>query len=165
MCSIVTVNGKLAQLTKVWATGTMSQITRLLSYAFEIELFFKRFRIKKYEFLKIYDCIYRKYGMNLLQTPRVQKAVFAFEQILHPPPPLTPSSLYYSNNDIDTKRLTTWCVGLLEKATVTLLVNILTGFAKHRIVVHGRVPKGSVIQPASNVIDKETAHEVKAVEA
>ena len=72
----------------VWTTWTMSQITRLLGYAFQNELFFKRFWIKMYEFLKVYDCIYWKYGMNLLQTRRVQRAVFACEQILHTTPRL-----------------------------------------------------------------------------
>jgi len=54
-----------------------------------------------------------------------------------------PASLYYSNNDIDTKGHTAWCVAFFEKATVTVLVNVLTDFAKHRIVVHCRVPRGS----------------------
>lgn len=59
------------------------------------------------------------------------------------PPP--PSSFYNTNSDIDTKGQTTWCVALLEmaKAVVTYLFNILIDFAKHRIVVHGKVTKGS----------------------
>jgi hypothetical protein len=81
--------------------------------------------------------------MNLLQTPCVQRAVFVCEQILHLHPPPPPSSFYNSNNDIDTKGQTTWCIALLEIAVVTYLVNILIDFAKHRFMVHGKVPKGS----------------------